>query len=66
MDVEEWKDLAWDAYVREPDYRLAAEMVLALRGPNTLEEYRTIAFTGLKSRVITGNLRLLALTQPTE
>ena len=66
MDVEEWKALAWDAYVREPDYRLAAEMTLALRGPNTLEEYRTIAFVGLKSRIINGNLRLLALTGPPE
>lgn len=66
MDVEEWKRLAWDAYVREPDYRLAAGMVLALRGSNTLEEYRTIAFTGLKSRIINGNLRLLALTDPPE
>ena len=53
MTFDEWKELGWAAYIREPDYRLAAAMVLALAGANTLDAYRTIALTGLASRLLT-------------
>ena len=52
MNIDEWKHLAWDAYVREPDYRLAASMVLALRYAVTSADYAKIAFTGLASRIL--------------
>lgn len=50
-----WEDIAWSAYCREPDYRLAAEMVLCLRRARKSGRddcYEPIAFAGLKSRLL--------------
>ena len=47
----EWKGLAWDAYINEPNYRLAASMVLALRNAST-DDHKKIAMMGVASRFI--------------
>lgn len=52
QELDVWKRLANDAYIREPNYGVAAAMVLGLHYAATIDEFKTIAFAGLKSRLL--------------